>query len=183
MLISKKNKSLVFILSFLFVSCSEERVNNITTLLEFGKNDSSVYAIIVSSGDKETRIRIEGIGNTIFAVESYENTKEVGKWYYLYPNGKIKAMFSFNSELKPCNKNWNDQFIQYLQYDEFNEPVGIVGIGGFKSCLNGIYESRYLNGEIYCKGEYNNGEKSGTWTYWSLDGTVDRKEYPNLPRD
>lgn len=58
-----------------------------------------------------------------------------------------------------------------------NEHYCLVSVDG-REVMQGVYRSMYPDGSVKMEGEYNNGEKCGSWTYWSSRGRkIEATEY------
>lgn len=69
----------------------------------------------------------------------------------------------------PMREYWAGTTVLKYEYEMRYSPAGRVE-------RNGWSRAYYSSGSVEREGPYLNGERSGTWTFYTLDGAVDRVE-------
>lgn len=123
--------------------------------------------------------------------EVYDNTGDLIKKTTYYTNGKVEIEREMKDgkdngvTRKYDNEGKLKSEINYKNGKEDGKYMMLYTstMGNYKAIgnytngkLNGDYAEEYENGKPKAKGKYANGSKTGKWTYYKKDGSVEREE-------
>ena len=122
----------------------------------------------------------------IKAEGNYTNGKQTGEWKFYHPNGQLEQAGKYNKQGRPDGLwKWYYESGQLLREEnfraglkdglslEYDENGNIIQEGEF---INGNEDGPWteLTGDVFIKGNYQDGLRNGSWSYYYLrrNGTV-----------
>lgn len=89
----------------------------------------------------------------------------------LYQNGKTKMEWNFKSELKNGEaKSFRTDGKPWSAHTYVNDT------------LQGPYKTWHENGQLYMEGQFVKGKRSGKWTFFNPDGSIEKEiDFDSVP--
>jgi antitoxin component YwqK of YwqJK toxin-antitoxin module len=113
----------------------------------------------------------------------YRDGKPHGPFVFFYDDGVVRARAAFdhgalNGRFTEYWENGVERFTVLVKDGKFEGPLvnhfpdgKIDRIATYQNdILDGPYEQRRADGSMQMKGQYLDGEQTGTWTYWRKPG-------------
>jgi hypothetical protein len=125
------------------------------------------------------------VTNSDFVYNSYQKDKIIifqkldpdcnNNLHMLYKADRLKMIMIFHKLDPTTRTHFDDIIVNNVSYYNTIEPAFFYDL-----CIDnysGVYMKWDDNGNLICKGEYQNGIKKGLWTFWHDNGQKSEEGY------